>query len=85
MRDPTTPLSYHICNLLLSIAADDNWYPAERCQLEAERIFARVYSTDRAEEAAIKDLRKCLDGTERSQAKDAPEVVNEASDAAWLG
>ncbi|KAK5676818.1 hypothetical protein LTS10_010582 [Elasticomyces elasticus] len=80
LTDPTLPRYYQIKNLMLYVAAEDNWYPAERRRLEAERIFltaTRLTQPGEEAESVLQALRSDLDELAKTQAEQAPEEVEE--------
>jgi hypothetical protein len=58
MKYTTLLRFYRIKYLFLDVAADEYWYPAESCRLEAERIFKWVTWLARNDETAAGALAK---------------------------
>ncbi|KAK4902763.1 hypothetical protein LTR27_000702 [Elasticomyces elasticus] len=79
LTDPTLPAYFQVKNLLLIACAEDEWYPAERCRLQAEDTYANAYrrTPKNALEdcAALQELRESLDELAQNQQKAAPKVV----------
>ncbi|TKA53487.1 hypothetical protein B0A55_12545 [Friedmanniomyces simplex] len=80
LSDPTLP---RYKSVRLIVCAEENWYPAERCRLQAEDVYANAHRLTLASMSeyheALQELRESLNELAQSQQKAAPPLVHERS------